>query len=134
MKLTLSFVCVAIALLQMTAASPVVKDVEKRAQKAFPYLVAEDPSDAEVPPNKAFTNVAAEKSRDVADPPAKSFSYIVAEEAREVEPPNNGPLKEGPSNEAPPNNGPLKEGPPNEAPPTKGSPPPTQQGSLKKAL
>ncbi|KAG2074170.1 hypothetical protein BDR04DRAFT_1093352 [Suillus decipiens] len=45
MKLTLSFIFVAITLLQMTAASPVAKGVDKRDIKKFAYLVAEDPSD-----------------------------------------------------------------------------------------
>ncbi|KAG2036045.1 hypothetical protein BDR03DRAFT_960636 [Suillus americanus] len=69
MKLTLSFIFVAIALLQMTAASPIVEEVEKRDRTKFAHLVARDPSDVD----------------DIQGNRRKNIAYSVAEDLSEVE-------------------------------------------------
>jgi hypothetical protein len=94
MRLTLSFIFVAIALLQVTTAYPVVGEVEKRDIKKFAYLVAADPpvaggeTEVEKRDIKKFAYLVAKDSSDDnvrVKNPHPVGGYFVAEESRDVE-------------------------------------------------
>ncbi|KAG1811880.1 uncharacterized protein BJ212DRAFT_1589303 [Suillus subaureus] len=93
MKLTLSFIFVAIALLQVTTASPVaeVTEVKKRDQKKFAYLVARDLSDADDVQSHGRKNIAYSVAEDLSDAEEvkkrdqKKFAYLVARDPSDAD-------------------------------------------------